>query len=163
MDRAIENIEVIVKRSSPEADENEVEVKKRGRQAEKPTPRKPEAGRRVNPDAAKDSPEANERRAHLDALKAEVSKRHKALAEAQMELAKAMRQLAGAGPIPGPFAHNERFEFRFGKPGQGPFEQEKMIKMIPRPEQDRRIGELEEKLEKLQDEVKSLKKDAPSR
>ena len=35
--------------------------------------------------------------------------------------------------------------------------------MMPRPDQDKRIAELEERLEKLQDEVKSLKKDAPER
>ena len=38
-----------------------------------------------------------------------------------------------------------------------------MIRIIPRPDQDKRIAELEERLEKLQDEVKSLKKDAPER
>ena len=105
-----------------------------------------------------------------------------------MRLAKAMRQLAGDGPVPGPLARDERFEFRFKGPGsQGPpvqekmmkipprpfgpdgrpvgpaAVQEKMIRIIPRPDQDRRIAELEERLEKLQDEVKSLKKDAPEK
>ena len=35
------------------------------------------------------------------------------------------------------------------------------MRIIPRPDQDKRIAELEERLEKLQDEVKSLKKERP--
>jgi DNA repair exonuclease SbcCD ATPase subunit len=109
----------------------------------------------------KESAEAEERRAEIARLKAEVAERHKALMEAQKRLAEAMRRQGLAG-APGPMARTDRFELRFGGPGAGPLEQEKSIRIVPRADQDRRIAELEERLEKLQNEVKSLKKEAPA-
>ena len=78
--------------------------------------RRPASG--PNPDAAKDSPEAKERRAEVAKLREEVAERQKALMEAHMRLAKAMRQLAGDGPVPGPLARTERFEFRRSAPSR---------------------------------------------
>jgi hypothetical protein len=123
--------------------------------------RKPETGPRDNPEAAKerakDKAEAEERRAEVARLRAEVAEHQKALMAAQKRLAEAMRRqgLAGGPPGPMPFPRPERFEFHFGGPG----EQEKSIKIVPRADQDRRIAELEERLQKLQDEVKAMRKD----
>jgi len=162
LERTIDRLQALVRREPPEVESREG-VKRAPGGRPQPSPRRPDAGKRPQPDAAKDSPEAKERRAEVAKLREEVAERQKALMEAQMRLSKAMRQMAGAGMFPEPPGRNERFEFRFPRPGQGPPEPEKMFRMIPRPDQDRRIAELEERLEKLQDEVKSLKKDAPER
>jgi hypothetical protein len=127
--------------------------------------RKPETGPRAKSEVAKESAEAAEQRAEIARLKAEVAERHKAWMEAQRRLTEAIRRQASAGAGSGPMARAEqRFEFRFGGPGAGPREQaqEKSIRIVPRADQDKRIAELEERLEKLQNEVKSLRKDAPA-
>ncbi len=182
IERAIQRLQAMVQRGPAEAESPEFRTRG-GVERPQPPPRRPDAGKRPEPDAAKDSAEAKERRAEVAKLREEVAERQKALMEAHMRLAKAMRQLGGDGPL----AREERFEFRFSRPGQGPPAQEKMMKIpqrpfgpdgrpvgppglqektiriIPRPDQDRRIAELEERLEKLQDEVKTLKKDAPEK
>jgi hypothetical protein len=131
-------------------------------EAERPKPRRPETGPGPKSEGAKEGAEAAEQRAEIARLKAEVAERQKALMEAQRRLAEAMRRQGRPGPMPGPMARGERFEFRFGAPGARPFEQEQSTRIVPRSDQDRRIAELEERLGKLQDEVKSLKKEAPA-
>ena len=100
----------------------------------------------------------------LERLREEVAARRAALMEAEMRLAKAVKQAAEAQRTPeGKVGAGDRlYEFRYSRSGQGPVEY-RVVKPFPRPEDENRIGELEEKLEKLQDEVKSLKKDSPSR
>jgi hypothetical protein len=150
IERAIDRLQVLVqkRRAEPAAAEN----RKPG--ADRPRARKPEN--------VKEGPEAEERRAEIARLKAEVAERHKAWMEAQKRLADAMRRLALAGAVPGPMARSERFEFRVDRQGAGPLEQEKSIRIVPRADQEKRIAELEERLEKLLNEVKSLKKETPA-
>jgi beta-lactamase regulating signal transducer with metallopeptidase domain len=134
--------------------------------------------KRRSPQARREG-ESSERKADIDArraevkrLRAEVEERRKALREAEMQLAKATRELARSGEEPGPF-RGERFEFRINppmpaRPGAPPAPPTPPLppgaarmRIVPRPDQDKRIAELEERLEKLQDEVKALKQDEP--
>jgi beta-lactamase regulating signal transducer with metallopeptidase domain len=162
--QAIERLQSLVERRRAEPGPDRGPGERARPEAERPQPRKPEAGPGPRSEGAKESAEAAEQRAEIARLKEEVAARQKALMEAQRRLAEALRRQGRPGPMPGPMARGERFEFRFGGgPGERPpFEQEKSIRIVPRPDQDKRIAELEERLEKLQDEVKSLKKDAPA-
>jgi DNA repair exonuclease SbcCD ATPase subunit len=122
--------------------------------------REPGAARPAPPDAAGDGPETKVERAELERLKEEVDARQKAVAEASKELARKMQELAKARRPGGPAGRSGPVEFQFQlpKPVPGMFAADN-VKMFVRPDQDRRIAELEEKLEKLQDEVKALKKE----
>jgi beta-lactamase regulating signal transducer with metallopeptidase domain len=124
-----------------------------------PTPPKPANARRGGPDAEKSGPEAEERRAEISRLRSEVAEHQKALMAAQKRLAEAMRRQAGPGAA---HPHPEPFALGFALPGPGPRSPEPPMRLI-RPDQDRRIAELEERLEKLQNEVKALRKDEPAR
>jgi hypothetical protein len=106
----------------------------------------------------------DERRAEIARLKAEVEQRRAALVEAEIRLNKAIKQLAEAGQAAGVVARARRYEVFVNQPGQDPFTfKPGMVRIVPRPDQERRMAELEERLEKLQEEVKMLKKDAPAR
>jgi hypothetical protein len=157
LERAIGRLREMVEKQRSAADA----AKREKQGTEKPKARKPETGPRGKAEGAQESAEARERRAEIERLRAEVAARHKAWMEAQKRLTDAIRRNASAGAAAGPMARTERFELRFGRPGQGPPEQEQSNRIAPRPNQDRRIAELEERLEKLVDEVRSLKKEAP--
>jgi beta-lactamase regulating signal transducer with metallopeptidase domain len=164
LDRAVRQLEGLARRSQGRVKEARGDVKREGKEA-KPAPRKPEA--------AKEGPEAEKRRAEIAQLKAEVAAHQKALSEAMMRLSRAMRQDVEERVGRAPMARGERFEFRFGRPGGPPGPvfgkpgeggglagpEPMMRPILPRPDQERRIAELEERLEKLQNEVKGLKKE----
>jgi len=127
--------------------------------------RKPEP-RREGSEASKDERELDERRAEIKRLSAEVEARRKALMEAQSNLDRAMKQMAGKEGGNRIITRNEHYEVRLNPTHSAPgsvMAREGLLKIVPRPDQEKRFAELEERLEKLQDEVKSLKKDAPSR
>ena len=100
LDRAIQRLQSLIQRGPAEAESREGRRRGDGERPQ-PPPRRPGIVG-PHPDAPKDSPEAKERQAEVAKLKAEVAERQKALMEAHMRLAKAMRQMAGAGPFPGP-------------------------------------------------------------
>ena len=127
---------------------------KRKKEATAPKPR------RGDSEATTDRREVGERIVEVDRLRAEVNSRRKALIEAEMSLAKAMRQLAETGVDIRTLIRNERFEFRVTPPQPGASVRRE-FNFGARPDQEKRLAELEERLEKLQDEVKTLKKDAP--
>jgi beta-lactamase regulating signal transducer with metallopeptidase domain len=128
-------------------------------------------------EAERSEREAEEREAQVKRLKAQVEERRKALIEAEKQLARAVRQLAERSARDRGVRGEQRFEFRFGPQGEvhplpkpptppalgvAPRAQGRVM-IVPRPDQEKRIRELEEKLDKLMDEVKSLKKDAPEK
>jgi beta-lactamase regulating signal transducer with metallopeptidase domain len=176
MERVVGQLDAAIARLRNEAERQRARAERGPEEkAERPAPRRPETAQRDDPEAAKEGREAAERREELSKLRAEVAERQKALMDAQRRLAEATRRQGRAGgPLParpappappgppGPMARGERFEFQFGRPGPGARDEQKTIRIVPRAEQDKRIRELEERLEKLQDEVKSLKKDAPA-
>jgi hypothetical protein len=120
------------------------------------------APRPVTPEAGRDDRESAERRAEVARLKAEVEERRAALVEAQVRLNRAIKQLAEAGQAAGVDSRTRTFEIWVNKTGKDPFIPA-AVRVVPRPDQEKRMAELEERLEKLQDEVKSLKQEVPSR
>jgi len=117
------------------------------------------ATRRDGPEAQKNEREVEERRARIKQLTAEVELRRKALREAEMRLNQAVKQMGGSQGPPGAVTRTERFEYRINPPAL----KGDVHLFVPRPDQDKRFAELEERLEKLQDEIKTLKKDAPAK
>jgi hypothetical protein len=113
--------------------------------------------------------------AEVKQLRAEVEMRRKELFEAERRFSQAIKQLAEREAKARTLGVLEakRFEVRINKPGPNamfkfiprPDQERRMAELeegiIPRPDQEKRMVELEERLEKLQDEVKTLKRDTP--
>jgi bla regulator protein BlaR1 len=119
----------------------------------------PPTPRRRGPEAGRDDRESDERMAEVKQLRAEVEMRRKELFEAERRFSQAIKQLAEREAKARTLGVLEakRFEVRINKPGPEGMQ----LKFIPRPDQEKRMAELEERLEKLQDEVKTLKRDTP--
>ena len=164
LERAIQRLQALVQRGPAEAESREGRRRGAGGRPQ-PPPRRPGAGR-PNPDATEGQPRGQgaagrDREAEGGSRRAAESLDGGPHAACEGDAGNGRSRTGSRTPWPQPNASSSDV-----RPGQGRAalaEAGEDDEDHPRPDQDRRFAELEERLEKLQDEVKSLKKDAPER